>query len=336
MNVKNFARRISATLCFILLYASNSFAVSNSANVPVLLYHSWDVSGCTPDTNQSMRLEEDLKILHQNGYTVVPAYWIAQWAIGHRDGSTLPNKIVGITFDDGANEDFYDNTIHGCDTKSFHTVLQEFKNSHSLPWYSPHAATFVIGSPVARTLIEPAATTHTGRHVDLDDTWWSQAQNSSVMEVYNHGTDHGHAAINGPVAETHPSFSHPVLFSQGLSLPISQYSTLSPSSTGPNNFFFVDNDRTAYAEIRMSGDYIKTKIGVYPDLFAYPFGSTALHLWSSYFPTKFSQHKTYAAFTTQRTYVTRNSHRYLLGRFDRGGNFVSTADLLQILANSGQ
>ncbi len=78
-----------------------------------------------------MALRQDLETLHQRGYVVVPVYWIAEWVAGLRDGSTLPNKVVGITFDDGANLDWIDgNGPYDICKWSFRSVLQEFKSRH--------------------------------------------------------------------------------------------------------------------------------------------------------------------------------------------------------------
>lgn len=292
-----------------------------------ILYHSWDVSGCTESTSESVGLENDLETLYNNGYTVVPVYWIAQWVIGDRDGSTLPNKIVGITFDDGNNLDWYGDFRFGCLVKSFYTVLSEFKDAHpSLPWYSPHAASFVIGSPVARGIIAGS---------DMTDDWWYDAQNSGLMEIYNHSADHDHTSITSQVYEPDTHFSLPSHGRVGTYLAVRGYH-LDGDWTGQGTFLDTTSYFISDAEVRGSANYIANEIGVWPDLFAYPYGGYTPYLVNDYFPSFPGEHNTYAAFSTNPNYVTRSSNRYTLGRFVRGRDWTSSSGLIQILTGSGQ
>ncbi len=96
---------------------------------------------------------------------VVPLYWITEWALGLRDGSTLPDKVVGITTDDGNDLDWIDvyapGYACGPTRTSFRSVIQSFHAAHpSYPWYSPHVTTFVIASPVARSWLSPGGRPH--------------------------------------------------------------------------------------------------------------------------------------------------------------------------------
>jgi hypothetical protein len=298
-------------------------AIDNAARVPILLYHSWAITGCTESTNESKALEADLEVIHQNGYTVVPVYWIAQWAIGDRDGSEFPddNKIVGLTFDDGYRQDWYDTNPNGCFTKSFYRILQEFKNSHpELPANSPHASSFVIASPVARNIIGGS---------NLSDEWWYAAHHSGLMEIYNHSLDHDHTTIQGPILDSEPHFVANPPFTQGVNISAGGY--YNGIWAGQGNFQSIMNFNAAYAEVILAGEYIEDKIGVHPDLFAYPYGGYTAYLANTFFPTFPALHTTYAAFGTDPVYVTRTSNRYTLGRFVRGRDWNNAAELEQIL-----
>ncbi len=89
-----------------------ALALSNTGKVPVLLYHT-GATGCTYSTNALMALAADLETMYSHGYTVVPVYWITSWVVGDMDGSELPDKVVGITFDDGNDSDWVDANYGG-------------------------------------------------------------------------------------------------------------------------------------------------------------------------------------------------------------------------------
>src|SRR5206468_2879829 len=158
--------------------------------------------------NAIAALKADLDMLEAAGWKVIPAYWAAQWVIGDRDGSTLPDKVVAITLDDGANQTFIDNYNTPCRIEGFpagslpsaYAVLSAFKQAHpNLPFGSPHASALVIASPVARSFFwEPQG---------WDDSWWWAAQNQSnnLMEVYNHSIDHDHQDINQQAYDPDPT-----------------------------------------------------------------------------------------------------------------------------------
>ena len=272
-------------------------ALSNSGRIPVLLYHTWLQSGCDYSSNAIIAMQTDLETLHSRGWTVIPAYWAAQWVIGDRDGSTVPEKVVAITFDDGPDQDWYDSTACGY-LPSGYTVLANFKAAHpSLPSYSPHASTFVISSPVARGMIG-------GQKSD----WWWSAQNASnnLMEVYNHSVDHDHSNITSQQWD-------PFMFTY---MAVGGYED--GNWAGTNNFMRINTYQESDIEVRKSGDYISGIIGVYPDLFAYPFGHASAYLKGTYFPNYASEHKTYAAFCLTDNAALRGGDRFCIPRFTYG------------------
>jgi hypothetical protein len=269
-------------------------ALSNTAKVPVLLYHT-GASGCTYSTNALMALAADLETMYSHGYTVVPVYWITSWVVGDMDGSALPDKVVGITFDDGNDSDWIDANYGGCGTStSGKTVLNNFKAAHpDLPWYSPHATLFVIASQIARAHIGGAGSS----------SWWSAAQSSGIMEIYNHSQDHDHPDIT-------TQYYDPFLQNY---IAVGGYGD--GMWAGQGNFYRIDTYNEADMEVRKAAAYIYGIIGVWPDLFAYPFGQASSYLVNTYFPTYGSEHQTYGAYCLGSAYATRSSNRYCIPRF---------------------
>ena len=159
-------------------------------SIPVLVYHSAMQDGCTETTNSMMALATDLELLKADGWTVIPALWAAQWVARDRDSSSLPPKVVAITFDDGPSMDIEDYIHPQCGrVPSALSVLQNFKQKHpDLPW-PPEGAFFVIAAPMARQALSQNG-------LVLSDNWWNWAHNSSgLMKIYNHSADHDHSAI---------------------------------------------------------------------------------------------------------------------------------------------
>src|SRR5678816_4297047 len=148
VDVKRIELATFLSLWFLL--PATSFALSNTARVPVLLYHAGEAKQ-NPDTGEcdyghyaAKALADDLELLHNQQITVIPLYWLAEWALGLRDGSTLPAKVVAITSDDGANDNWFDvdltNTPYPCGPtrKGFKSVIQEFKARHpEYEYWSP-------------------------------------------------------------------------------------------------------------------------------------------------------------------------------------------------------
>jgi Polysaccharide deacetylase len=306
------SRVVAITALSISLISGNSLALCDTARVPILLYHSWQRNGCDYSGNAAIALRQDLEMLHQRGYVVVPAYWIAEWVAGLRDGSTLPAKVVGLTFDDGADLDWIDgNGPYDICKWSFRSVLQDFKARHpELPWYSPHAASFVIASPQARATISGNS---------QNDFWWGAANSSGIMEIYNHGMDHDHDSI--PYAMWDAAVS--------AWLPVGAYGD--NDWHGRANFYRIDSYWESNYEVSRAASYIKTKIGVWPDLFAYPYGHASSYLAGYYFPSYWVEHQSLAAFCLGGTYLTKSSPRYCLPRFSFGGDWTTPGGLASLL-----
>ena len=319
-----FFTAVLSTLLGLIHYTPAHASLAPDAKVPILLYHSWSVDDpCTYGHNNLLALEQDLEVLHQEGFTVVPVYWLVQWALGWRDGSTLPAKPIGLTFDDGHDSDFLERAPndHVCaPLKSAYTILQEFREKYKdeLPEYSPHAATFVIASRAVRKLLD-------GNH--LNDNWWAGAHHSGLMEVYNHGMDHDHSVIEEPLWDEEME----------VWLPAAGHSDGDWSGRmRPDRINTLEANRIHIAD---AARYIADKIGAWPDLFAHPMGRVSDYTRRVYFPLYFHEHGTVAAFCTEvagrgpqpANYLTRGADRWCLPRLTHGYSWRTQEEFLEIL-----
>lgn len=281
-------------------------------HIPVLTYHSWDTSSCKYNENALIALEQDLNTIHEAGFTVVPAEWVAEWALGRRDPASMPPKPIAITLDDGPDNDWFDNTngpARCAAQKSVRSLLNEFKaKTPGLPTYSPHATSFVVASPVARQLIG-----------GLRDTWWAEAEQGGMIAIHNHSLDHDHNTITQKLSEPEVDLFIPAAgYSDGV-------------WAGQNNFSRIGNLAAAHAEVVGAARYIEKKIGKWPRLFAYPFGHHSPYLENTYFPDHEAEHQTLAAYCFEGGHVTQNSKRYCLERWSLQLDWNNKDQLLRLI-----
>lgn len=288
-----------------LILAAMISTLAIDAKVPVLTYHSWDnrydeaTESCDVESEALLR---DLKVIYEEGYTVIPAYWLAEWVRGWRSGLTLPAKSVVITLDDGYDLDYLDNIdpSHLCaPLRSVRSVLEE---AATWDWSAPegmpvpHVTTFVIASPAARSFIN----TDQG----MSENWWPSANNHPLMELQSHGLDHDHESI--PAGTLDERLSDVV----GIDI------FLPAGGDEPQmNSVRIDNYAEASVYVGLASEYIASRLGTWPDLFAYPFGPASDYMINIYMPTQYAEHGVVAAFCAGGEYVTRNSNIYCLGRF---------------------
>ena len=286
-----------------------ALAVSNGGKVPILTYHTWMHTGCDYASNAIKALQADLETLDARGWTVVPLAWVAEWVAGDRDGHTLPHKSVAITFDDGSDHDVLDSSECGFLPGGLN-VLQAFRDAHpGLPAYSPHVTMFVVASPLARQ--------HIG---GLRDDWWWHCQNASngLCAVGNHSADHDAPGIW--VRAWDPD----------LQVDLRIASVIDGSwdrKTG--DFTRINSPGTAHAEVFKAAQFIAGKTGVWPSLFAYPYGQASDYLRQDYFPNH-PEHGTYAAFCRDGRAAVRGGDRYCIPRFIYGEHWKTPEGFLRM------
>lgn len=284
-------------IAFLWFIALPAFAVSNDGKIPILAYHTWNKAGCGYGDNDIKALEADLETLFARGYTIVPLASVAVWVTGELDGSALPKKPVAISFDDGPNQDWYDSSACGY-LPSVYSVLKRFKDRHpELPAYSPHATVFVIASPVARD-----------SGLGFGDEWWWAAQNQSngLIDVGNHSADHDAPWLTFPAWDPY------------LNTHLRIGSIADGNWSRPADFARIDTWGEADVEVYRAALFISGKTGVWPTLFAYPYGQASEYLKHNYFPNNYTLHRTYAAFCSVGQAATRESDRWCIPRFGHG------------------
>jgi ribosomal protein S18 acetylase RimI-like enzyme len=259
--------------------------------IPILSYHSHAIAGNSYETNDHIALYEDLRTIHALGFQVVPLQWIVDWVLGQRDDWAL-HRSVAISFDDGANADYYDfeHPEYGSQ-RSFFNILRDFLDERGES-VQPHlqATSFVIGSPQVREELDIRCLREVGL-TGMSDEWWNDAQQSGLLSIQNHSWDHNHPAASGVCQKNQQKGS----------------------------FTLIDSFPECQGEVRQAASYIRQKIApAKPVFFAYPWGESSAYLRDWYFPFFASQHEMIAAFGGSGGYVTRASSRWDIPRFVHG------------------
>jgi peptidoglycan/xylan/chitin deacetylase (PgdA/CDA1 family) len=264
--------------------------------VPVLTYHGYNISGNDYRSNDHIALAEDLDFLLSTGWTIVT---LGEMVSGLLDDSqfALPEKSVCITFDDGTDLDWVDVAFgHLGRQPSFYNILRQTGRAHP-NCRAPHATSFVIASPEARSVMSAAALQYDH---GMSESWWGAADKSRWLSIGNHSWDH----------------RHPSLIS---------------SDEGGGHFFSVDTPGEAERQIVDSARYIAEKTARWPDMFAYPWGQASDYLRYEFFPGGGHDHGCRAAFGTEPEHVHAGSDRWFLPRYVCGQHWQSPSDLLAIL-----
>ena len=139
--------------------------------IPVLTYHSTNISGNEYQNNDLVAFQADLILFKQQGIKIISAIDLVKWING-LISLDEKKKYVVITFDDGCELDFYDwkHPVFG-GQQSFNTSIKLFDGII-------HAASFVIASKKAR---ETLVHTCTAGYEIWGDHWWQEAENSDTI-----------------------------------------------------------------------------------------------------------------------------------------------------------
>lgn len=259
--------------------------------IPILSYHSHTIGGRTYETNDHIALYEDLRTIHRLGFRIVPLHWMVEWILDQKEDS-LFGRCVAISFDDGADADFYDTNHpqYGHQT-SFFNILVDFRAEVGVARQpSIQATSFVIASPDVREELDQRCLREIGLR-GMSDDWWSVAQRSGLLSIQNHSWDHNHPAANDVCQKDQKKGS----------------------------FSLIDTYAECQGEIRQAAHYIHRRISpAWPELFAYPWGESSEYLRSTYLPSFLGQHHVTAAFGALGGYVTKSSSRWNIPRFVHG------------------
>jgi hypothetical protein len=276
--------------------------MSRAAAVPVLTWHSMYVAGASYETNDHVRLREDLAALHAAGAQIVSLREIARALVaGHLDEL---RGCVGLSFDDAPDFDFLDvpHSARGTQ-RSMANVLADFRARHGDAQPRLHATSFAIVSPEARAELDATCMLGLGW---WNDAWWKDAEATGLISVESHGWDHNHEGLRHSVA------------------------------TAPRGTFDLATRADADAEIAQASRFLRQRRGRDGDvLFAYPYGPASDYLVNEYFPDATAQHGVYAAFSGGSEPVVPTSSRWRIPRYFAGGDWKSPGELIKLLSAAG-
>lgn len=266
--------------------------------VPVLTYHSNNVSGNDYASNDHVALAQDLREIHRHGLRIVPLARVVDVLLGEAPRATVENSIA-LSFDDGSWFDWHDIEHPTCGMqRSFAGVLRDFAAETGA---AVHATSFVIVSPEARSTLDETCLVGRGW---WGDDWWPAAQNEGLIAIESHSWDHNHHTLPVTVQrEQHKG-----------------------------TFRTIDSHADADAEIRQASDWLDARLAPHrATLFAYPYGESNAYLVEEYLPHFAHEHRIRAAFSTEPDAVHSGSHRWRLPRYVCGQHWRSTDDLQRIL-----
>lgn len=271
----------------------------NNWQVPVLTYHGLHAPGWGYHENDHVALEHDLEMLAGLGFRVISLSRLLQALLDERLEIARGDRLVALTFDDGTDLDYEDfaHADYG-HLKSLRRILLE-SACQSLDGGPPHATSFVIASPAARTELDRTCIAGRGQ---WRDHWWLDAARDGPLGIANHSWDH-----------THPSLEKLVV-----------------DEWHRGRFDGIDDFKSADAEILEAEKYIREKTGARSSpYFAYPYGHSNGFLVEEYFPARSDWFE--AAFTTGGRPVTPSDCRWLIPRFVCGDHWKSPEGLMEIL-----
>lgn len=272
----------------------------------ILTYHSHNISGADYGTNDHVALALDLELIAQLGIRIAPLREIAGRLVGDHE---RPERLVGLSFDDGPVFDFED-FIHPKfgPQRGFFNILRDFRARHGRgPQPTLHATSFVIASPDARAAMERAEDCgYPFLSGWLGDHWWREAASSGLMDIGNHSWDHVHHAVE----------------------------RIAIDSGVRDDFTQVSSHHEADREIRTAGQFIRERTGSPCDLFAYPYGHASEFLVAEYFPAHQHEHGMVAAFGAMGGAVEGGVSRWNIPRLVCGHHWKSPDELRALLQGS--
>lgn len=269
---------------------------------PILAYHALNVHGRDYGNNDHIAFREDLASLVKTGWHIAPLFDVVSAYLGM--GAALPKKTIAITFDDGTDFDFHDlaHPEFGVQRSMLNIMRDQIASSKADT--KPHATSFVIASPDARTQMDQTCILGKGW---MGEAWWSDAIASDLMSIANHSWDHNHEAVT-PVAQREQM---------------------------KGNFRCIDSREDADAEIRAAAEYLnRAAPNPGTKFFAYPYGDTNDYLIQEYLPAQAANPFVLAAFGTQGGVMTEASNRWHLPRYVCGFHWKTPEALADLLRDA--
>ena len=269
----------------------------------ILTYHSQNVSGQATKDNDHAALREDLERLHAAGLQFISLDRLVDRLEGKCANADLDGSVC-LTFDDGCDFDVRDINFPGFGRqRSLLGIMQDFIDRHGAKAQPGlHATSFVIASEQARRVIDSRSLFGNGW---ISDDWWCKASQSGLMTIGNHGWDHNHP-------------------------------DLAPPGEKPAEFISINSHQQCEQQVIHAAEFIASRTGSWPDLFAYPFGESSEFIRERFFPQRVSEHRCRAAVGTRPGWVTQDSNRWNLPRFVCGRDWQSPDQLLSLLSGNSR
>jgi peptidoglycan/xylan/chitin deacetylase (PgdA/CDA1 family) len=276
------------------------FTMASTPTVPILAWHSMNVSGAGYGDNDHAAFASDLEAIHRLGLRIVPVHRIV--------GELLSGRLdrlhgcVGLTFDDGPDFDWHDlpHPVWGAQ-RSMANLLADFRERHGHDAQPDlHATSFTIVSPQARAELD--RTCMIGCRWWNDD-WWEAAERSGLISIESHSWDHNHATLSNSV------------------------------SGAPRGTFEITDPGDAEREIGQAAQWLRARRGRDdPVLFAYPYGHASDYLSKAWLPQVGEANGVFAAFTADNPLPVRpDSSRWRIPRIVCGYHWSSPGELEALL-----
>ena len=272
--------------------------------IPVLCYHASFVNGDAYQDNNLVAFSEDLKLIDQLGFKVIP---LLLAVLAFKRKSPIPEKAVAITLDDGTDFDYFDirHPVHGQQRSMLNRMMDFVAEFGCERQPLLHATSFVVASPAARDELD--ARCLFGKRW-YNDNWWAAAVATNLIGVANHSWDHNHPETTSSHADSKRG-----TFRSIVSIELANY------------------------QIRRAQEYI---VALAPNpattLFAYPYGESNDYLINEYFPRFAADLGITAAFSTEPAPITDACLQWNLPRFACATHWKSQEDLALILRESSR
>lgn len=271
--------------------------------VPVLTYHSNNVSGNDYASNDHVALAADLRTIARSGLRIVPLHRVVA-ALASEIAPGEVENAVAISFDDGSCFDWHDieHPTFGLQ-RGFAGILRDFARETGAP---AHATSFAIVSPQARAALDVTCLAGRGW---WGDEWWPQAQREGLIAIESHSWDHNH--------DTLPHTAQ--------------------REQCKGTFENIETWAEADAEIRAAADWLDAHLAPHrTTLLAWPYGESSAYLREEYLPRFAHVHRVRAAFGTAPQPVTPTSDRWNLPRYVCGQHWRDELGLERVLTEASR
>ncbi len=268
--------------------------------IPVLTYHSINITGHGYAENDHVALARDLEVVHRAGYRVIALDTLVDWIHGRVGDGDVANAVV-LTFDDGSCLDWQDveHPSFG-PQRGFAGILRDFSGAHGV---SLSATSFLIASPQARAELDRTCLAGLGW---WGHEWWAEALDEGLIDLGSHSWDHLHPTLD----------------------------TVAHSRGARGDFTAVDTRADADAQVARASAEIQRLAGRAPRVFAYPWGQASAYLSGQYLPRNGPGLGLEAAVTTEPRLVQPSDNPWTLPRLTCGDDWKSPEQLLERIGGS--